>query len=76
MPWVGVEFYESQFSFHRAAALTEVHSTFIIAKDAYGGMIDLAGIGARNIYHEPGSGGTLRPAQPALDAGVEGEPRG
>jgi N4-gp56 family major capsid protein len=60
VPWVGVEFYETQFSFHRAAALTEVHSTFVFGKDAYG-VLDLDGLGARNIYHEVGSAGTQDP---------------
>jgi N4-gp56 family major capsid protein len=60
LPWVGVEFYETQYALHRTAALTEVHSTFIFAKDCYG-VIDLEGLGTENIFHDVGSAGTQDP---------------
>jgi N4-gp56 family major capsid protein len=71
VPWVGVEFYESPFSFHMAGALTEVHSTFVFARDAYG-VVDLEGIGSKNIFHDVGSAGSQDPLNQRWTQGWKG----
>jgi N4-gp56 family major capsid protein len=61
VPWVGVEFYETPFSFSTAnATAVQVHSTFVFGKDAYG-VLGLDGLGSQNIFHDVGSAGSQDP---------------
>lgn len=62
IPFVGVEFWQTEFGLTHptAGALTTVHSTFIIGKDAYG-VIKLDDMGLEPIFHDVGSAGTNDP---------------